>query len=283
MRLFTVVSLFGVLIAGDGWSFEFLHVGDLSFPISDEKKTYPSINLQFENNEINYVSLLPVHISNSLHIEYQNKVYSAYDISNFYDIRNGQLLSASEDISVQGLSGVIDTGFYPNQDTRVVAKYTNSTLNKRLWVFHAGNYYGWQNFSNSVVGLGMYYNSTRYLYGPGGYLQNQTVWIDMDKNSLKARCNRYPNWTTKTAPYVNFQSDATLQIFPGTTDNTWFKIYYLKIYDNGVLVRDFVPVFAGLQIGDFVVPQNGMFDIVEQRFYAPTGGTLKFNGAGKSF
>lgn len=50
------------------------------------------------------------------------------------------------------------------------------------------------------------------------------------------------------------------------------RIYYCKFYKNGTdLVRHFVPVPAGLQIGSFTVPSNGMFDIVEQKFYANQG------------
>ena len=33
----------------------------------------------------------------------------------------------------------------------------------------------------------------------------------------------------------------------------------------------FVPVPIGLKIGDFVVPENGMWDIVEQKFYGNMG------------
>ena len=49
------------------------------------------------------------------------------------------------------------------------------------------------------------------------------------------------------------------------------RSFYTKIYQNGVLVRHFVPVPCGLQIGDFVVPSNGMWDIVEQKFYGNMG------------
>ena len=48
-------------------------------------------------------------------------------------------------------------------------------------------------------------------------------------------------------------------------------MYYAKIWDNDTLVRHFVPVPCGLQIGDFVVPSNGMWDIVEQKFYGNMG------------
>ncbi|MBO5696253.1 MAG: hypothetical protein J6S06_01950, partial [Alphaproteobacteria bacterium] len=53
------------------------------------------------------------------------------------------------------------------------------------------------------------------------------------------------------------------------------KIYYFKVYDNGKLVRNFVPVRQGAVINEFVVPSNGMWDIVEQKFY-PNAGTGNF-------
>lgn len=49
------------------------------------------------------------------------------------------------------------------------------------------------------------------------------------------------------------------------------KIYSFKIYESDVLIHNFVPVPAGLQIGSFTVPSNGMFDIVEQKFYEKKG------------
>ena len=54
------------------------------------------------------------------------------------------------------------------------------------------------------------------------------------------------------------------------------KIYYFKVYDKGKLVRNFVPIYQGAKIGDFVVLENGMWDIVEQKFY-PNAGTRSFS------
>ena len=53
------------------------------------------------------------------------------------------------------------------------------------------------------------------------------------------------------------------------------KIYYFKVYDKGKLVRNLVPVQRGAVIGEFTVPENGMWDIVEQKYY-PNAGTGKF-------
>ena len=49
------------------------------------------------------------------------------------------------------------------------------------------------------------------------------------------------------------------------------RFYYFKIWDNDVLVRDMVPVPACMRIGDFIVPENGMWDIVNQQFYGNSG------------
>ena len=48
-------------------------------------------------------------------------------------------------------------------------------------------------------------------------------------------------------------------------------VYDVKIYEDDTLVRHFVPVPCGLKIGDYTVPQNGMWDIVEQKFYGNSG------------
>lgn len=52
---------------------------------------------------------------------------------------------------------------------------------------------------------------------------------------------------------------------------SYSRIYKYKIWDNGTLLYHFVPVPKGLLIGNFVVPSNGMFDIVEQKFYGNEG------------
>lgn len=48
-------------------------------------------------------------------------------------------------------------------------------------------------------------------------------------------------------------------------------VYDVKIYEDDTLVRHLVPVPRGLKIGDYTVPENGMWDIVEQKFYGNSG------------
>ena len=55
------------------------------------------------------------------------------------------------------------------------------------------------------------------------------------------------------------------------------RMYYCKIWNNSNLIRHFVPVPTNLQIGSFTVPENGMFDIVNQQFYSNQGsGTFTY-------
>ena len=74
----------------------------------------------------------------------------------------------------------------------------------------------------------------------------------------------------------DFTTPGTLYLFHVNRPNAKImehimNIYYVKLYENNVLIRHFVPVPRGLAIGDFIVPENGMWDIVEQRFYGNMG------------
>ena len=74
---------------------------------------------------------------------------------------------------------------------------------------------------------------------------------------------------TKTHQILFFYS---LNVHQDTSNRkSILSIYSFKIWDKDVLVRHFVPVPYGLQIGDFVVPSNGMWDIVEHKFYGNMG------------
>lgn len=70
----------------------------------------------------------------------------------------------------------------------------------------------------------------------------------------------------------------------GSTWNyqTGFDYYCFKIFQNNDLIQHLVPVPAGLKIGDYTVPSNGMWDIVEQKFYGNSGtGEFTYGGGGR--
>lgn len=55
------------------------------------------------------------------------------------------------------------------------------------------------------------------------------------------------------------------------------RLYNVKLYIAGTLVRHFVPVPQGMVIGETTIASNGMFDIANQQFYPCSGaGTLTY-------
>ena len=67
-----------------------------------------------------------------------------------------------------------------------------------------------------------------------------------------------------TVTTTNLSSNKTFQFVLSATGT-----FYVDWGDT--LIRHFVPVPTGLVIGNYTVPENGMFDIVTQTFYANPG------------
>lgn len=146
----------------------------------------------------------------------------------------------------------IDTGFKHNQDTRFVAQM--SFVKVKAWKYPFGSFGGAKDTNklfcletNDSGVLGSYYRASKSF---GITAQVGTIYtIDFNKN-----VHRINNTTiTHTADY--FASIYNDLIFgcTGYTDiatggDNKVRFYYFKIYDNGVLVRDYIPVRVG-QIG----------------------------------
>ena len=82
-------------------------------------------------------------------------------------------------------------------------------------------------------------------------------------------------WSTTYAK--DFETPVTMYLFDVNnmdgmrTGPLKGRIWYALLWDDDTLARYFVPVPCGLKIGDFIVPSNGMWDIVEQKFYGNMG------------
>lgn len=74
-----------------------------------------------------------------------------------------------------------------------------------------------------------------------------------------------------------FSGTITKSTLIGSTWNyqTGIDYFALQFSKNNQIIRSFVPVPQGLKIGNFTVPSNGMYDMVEQKFY-PNAGTGEF-------
>ena len=167
--------------------------------------------------------------------------------------------------------GYIDTGFVPNQDTRIVCTIKTPKIgdyfcfgSSRYWNSRAFEFWPKESGTHSQLsydGQGVY----------GDWVHYDTICeIDFNKNVWKY------NGVINTFSYKEFTCPWNLFIWHtkrygshiyGNVD------YYgsFKIYDNGKLVRDFIPV---KRKSDGVI---GMYDLVGRKFYTSPNG-VAFTG-----
>ena len=214
-----------------------------------------------------------------------------------YLIKDGKLLWANPDLYLKS-SGTqyIDTGYIGNNNTRIETDFIYNKPRQEIgesgfspWNFFYGSY----NNSNATGGISLYIYEDKVGSKQSSYFEQNVI----DKTIFNKGAG-YLIKQDKDGLYINneFINSYTQQVFNNTSSTCLFTInkhdgkaitygcsclsvYYFKIYENNILVRHLVPVPAGLQIGSFTVPSNGMFDIVEQKFYANQGaGEFEFGG-----
>lgn len=163
----------------------------------------------------------------------------------------------------------IDTGFKNNQDTRVVMDVqATSTPTATSWFFG-----GRTSNSDATMGVFYYAGSTKKItadYDGNGQRYNfdslgatDRLSIDYNKNVLTI--NSY----SKTFTSATFQSTGNIALFGINTAGEVSscisaKLYACKIYDNGTLVRNYVPCKDSSGVA-------GLYDLVNDTFYANAG------------
>lgn len=143
----------------------------------------------------------------------------------------------------------IDTGYKHNGDSRFVCKFNASNVVNYTYVF--GSFGSTSSDANTraiftleLVDVVATYYRQRKRYE--GISSNGTHTCDLNKNVHKVDNSTY------TFTKITMQSNYNTLLF-GVTDysgnpnlkTTNIKIYYFKIYDNGTLIRDFIPVRVG--------------------------------------
>lgn len=158
----------------------------------------------------------------------------------------------------------INTGFQPNQNTRVTTAAYLTAQDAGAWLFGARN-------SNAVATFGFltYENAYRSDYNTD---QNKSIPatysdpFDIDKNKNQTQIN---GETEATSTAGTFQCNYPLILFGNNTGGNISgfgsgKIYQLSIYDNGTLVRNFIPC----QNPDSEI---GLYDTENSQFYGNAG------------
>lgn len=160
----------------------------------------------------------------------------------------------------------IDSGFKPNQYTRVLAEM--QCVSSSGWT--PSSLFGYSK-SDSTQRY-EFYQYTNLFYSPfndkvGNSIDFTTDKLKIDKRRLVTYVN---NKSISAASYTNFQCEGNMYIFAlnnnGTTENIsgGKKLYSFKIYDDGTRVRDFIPCKNPSGV-------VGLYEIVEGKFYQNQG------------
>ena len=158
----------------------------------------------------------------------------------------------------------VDTGFKPNQNTGIIAKFQLlSSTGNQTPIF--------SRTSRNVNSFGVFIDSnSRWTadYGTLRYTNNsigaQTlINLNFDKNVVKFNNDSY------TFDAQTFQGSSNLTIFGMNTggtvaNNARMNFYSCEIYDNGTLIRSFIPCKNPSGI-------IGLYDIINSQFYQNVG------------
>ena len=252
-----------------------LHFGDYSLRAYNTRKTVPSMCILDSDNSVWYVNFIKGNVPNSLHALYQDSVYSATDAE--YEIVDGKLLWGHPDIYLKSSgSQYIDTGIIPSDTLGLkfdyhresgtsdhvligsqieigsrVPEYARFTLGQS-----SSPYYGWNTYTHTGLSVTDRYVATL------NYKNDRTV--------------TYNGATYATGLETHLDNPYSIYVFCTNRKGTAsvcskIKVYSVIITNNNDIIMHLVPVPAGLQIGDYTVPSNGMFDIVSQTFYGNSG------------
>ena len=167
----------------------------------------------------------------------------------------------------------IDTGFTPNQDTRIDIDFEAISVGNLGEPGGGSAPYGAATDYN-INAFECYTQSAKYEFNYNtsyDFIGNATVpgkriKVSHDKNVIILKDSDGTEYT-KTFTYGTFTAPYTLYLFashratilPGLT-----KIYSCKIYDNGTLIRDYVPCVKNGE-------EAGLYDKIEGKFYSNAG------------
>lgn len=157
----------------------------------------------------------------------------------------------------------IDTGFKPNQNTGIIAKFQllSSTANQTpIYARTSMNVAAFGVFIDANSKWVADYGTNRFT---GTISAQSLINLNFDKNIVKFN-NESHTFDTQT-----FQSNSNLTIFGRNTGGTVqytakMKLYSCEIYDNGTLIRNFIPCKNSSSV-------VGLYDIVNNKFYTNVG------------
>ena len=298
--------IFGLLLCGIilTANARVLHVGENVIKLSQTKTTSPALHIKVDD-ELWYGNMYNIFALDTLHVRYNNVNYSVLNCEPFTDTtnytydENGRLIGANENIYLKGTgTQYIDTLYLPTLITRSEMEIKFSENEYKTsggeCFFGSNDKKNKSNYSmNFGTGSAQVYQIYVWpcIYRDPSWCTIRNLNINKKLKTTKQlvvfdtknNIAKYGTISTElqgrnavgSAALLLFgirsiKENGTESISVYSRDNAMY-IYSTKIYEDDTLVRHFVPVPCGLQIGDFVVPSNGMWDIVEQKFYGNMG------------
>lgn len=161
----------------------------------------------------------------------------------------------------------IDTGFKPNNNTRVVMdfQFVSAPTSNHAVIFGARDATNVNSFCVFYIKDG-YFRSDYGATNTNQWAINSTARYTIDKNKETTSLNN----TTQSYSATTFQGGYNMYLFALNTGGALgfgsqgLKVYSCQIYDNGTLIRDYVPCINAKGVA-------GLYDAVNGVFYANAG------------
>lgn len=165
----------------------------------------------------------------------------------------------------------IDTNIYPTNNTsiEIVFEIIDSQLGYGR-MFGSSDLF--RNEFTSTYYLNNYWNGVRY-YNSNAITMNTQHTIKQDKNLLYFDNNLIQTFTSGT-----FEDANSLRLFSSTVgnrDSKNLRIYSCKIWEDEVLIREFIPCYRNVD------NSIGLYDLVNNEFYSNQG-NIKFLGGNEN-
>lgn len=164
----------------------------------------------------------------------------------------------------------IDTGFIPNQDTRINLTTSPTSVAEANDGVGFIPYGAGESYNNSAFEC--YTSASKYEFNFGSY----NTFIGSPAVGQKLQISHNKNQITLTADNTQLTATLTANTFTAPRNMILFginratplkgllKLYSCQIYDNGTLIRDYVP--CKNPSGEI-----GLYDLVNQQFYNNAG------------
>ena len=200
-----------------------------------------------------------VYLDSDFHTKTQEAVATAKNINSSVPTTYQQL----EYIEATGTQ-YIDTGFKPNSNTKLEFKI-NFQGSGHFLAYDKNNRYGFYYDGNN------FRYDRRTLTTTIGAFNAGVDWYIEEYKGVKIGTspNSLTTYATDTTSFSVNQNFCLFAMCYNTDNNpSWFskaKLYYFRMYNNGTLIRDFIPCY---RISDGVI---GMYDVVGKTFYTNKG------------